>query len=71
MRQQPQVQVAKPSLNNETPRLVIFPGDKVMQAEARLYDFGNPVPICAIPLDRETCLRYGFNFLKLAMELKK
>lgn len=71
MRQQLQVQMAKLSLNNETPRLVIFPGDKVMQAEARLYDFGNPVPICAIPLDRETCLRYGFNFLKLAMELKK
>ena len=71
MRQQHQVQVAKLSLNNETPRLVIFPGDKVMQAEARLYDFGNPVPVRAIPLDRETCLRYGFNFLKLAMELKK
>tara|TARA_Y100000385_G_C12601352_1_gene428939 strand:- start:261 stop:476 length:216 start_codon:yes stop_codon:yes gene_type:complete len=71
MHQRHQVQVAKLSLNNETPRLVVYPGDEVMQAEARVYDFGVPVPVRAIPLDREACLRYGFNFLKLAMELKE
>ncbi len=71
MRQRHQVQMAKLSLNNETPRLVVYPGDEAMQAEARVYDFGVPVPVRVIPLDREACLRYGFNFLKLAMELKE
>jgi hypothetical protein len=62
--------MAKLSLS-EPCRLVVYPGDEVMQAEARVYDFGVPVPVRAIPLDREACLRYGFNFLKLAMELKE
>jgi hypothetical protein len=53
------------------PRIVIYPGDDAQQAEARVYDFGSPEPIRVIPLNRKTCLRYSFNFLKLAMELRK
>ena len=70
MRPQHQVQVAKPSLS-EPYRLVIFPGGGAMQAEARVYAFGNPVPIVSIPLDRESCFRNAKEFLRVGLELKE
>lgn len=70
MRQQPQVQMAKLSLS-EPYRLVVFPGDGAARAEARVYGFGDPVPIVSIPLDRESCFRNAKEFLRVGLELKE